>query len=156
MSSAARKSFSAAEEANGIELADKVQDSANSALERLFPQFSEADHANWGQVVTRARAGDVGALSQVGYPGDVTKHPICRRVLDLIGAGKKGKDVQEHFQSLPAVVISAGAVDIHGTTSVLAAFRAGADGVILSRKYSEMHLSNLGAAGAAIRELRQK
>jgi hypothetical protein len=37
--------------------------------------------------------------------------------------------------------------------AVLAAFRAGADGVILSRKYSEMHLSNLGAAGAAIRGL---
>ena len=89
------------QEANGIELADKVQDSANSALERLFPQFSEADHVNWGQVVTRARAGDVGALSQVGYPGDVTKHPVCRRVLDLIGAGKKGKDVQEHFRSAP-------------------------------------------------------
>jgi hypothetical protein len=89
------------QEANGIELADKVQDSSNSALERLFPQFSEADHANWGQVVTRARAGDVGALSQVGYPGDVTKHPVCRRVLDLIGAGKKGKDVQEHFRSAP-------------------------------------------------------
>lgn len=89
------------QETNGIELADKVQDSANSALERLFPQFSEADHANWGQVVTRARAGDVGALSQVGYPGDVTKHPVCRRVLDLIGAGKKGKDVQEHFRSAP-------------------------------------------------------
>ena len=89
------------QEANGIELADKVQDSANSALERLFPQFSEADHANWGQVVTRARAGDVGALSQVGYPGDVTKHPVCRRVLDLIGAGKKGKDIQEHFRSAP-------------------------------------------------------
>ncbi len=89
------------QEANGIELADKVQDSASSALERLFPQFSEADHANWGQVVTRARAGDVGALSQVGYPGEVTKHPVCRRVLDFIGAGKKGKDVQEHFRSAP-------------------------------------------------------
>jgi hypothetical protein len=89
------------QEANGIELADKVQDSANSALERLFPQFSEADHANWGQVVTRARVGDVGALSQVGYPGDVTKHPVCRRVLDLVGAGKKGKDIREHFKSAP-------------------------------------------------------
>jgi hypothetical protein len=89
------------QEASGIELADKVQDSANSALERLFPEFSEADHANWGQVVTRARAGDVGALSQVGYPGDVTKHPVCRRVLDLIGAGKKGKDIREHFKSAP-------------------------------------------------------
>jgi hypothetical protein len=89
------------QEANGIELADKVQDSASSAMERLFPQFSEAGHANWGQVVNRARAGDVGALSQVGYPGDVTKHPVCRRVLELVGAGKKGKDIREHFRSAP-------------------------------------------------------
>lgn len=89
------------QEANGIELADKVQDSATSALERLFPQFSEADHANWGQAVNRARSGDVGALSQVGYPGDVTKHPVCRRVLELVGAGKKGKDIREQFKDAP-------------------------------------------------------
>jgi hypothetical protein len=89
------------QEANGIELADKVQDSADSALERLFPRFSEADHANWGQVVNRARAGDVGALSQVGHPGDVTKHAVCHRVLDLVGAGKKGKEIREHFRSAP-------------------------------------------------------
>ncbi len=37
--------------------------------------------------------------------------------------------------------------------AVLAAFRAGADGVLLSRKYSEMKLANLRGAGAAIREL---
>jgi hypothetical protein len=89
------------QEANGIELADKVQDSADSALVRLFPQFGEADHANWGQVVTRARGGDVGALSQVGYAGNPTQHPVCRRVLDEIGAGKKGKDLREHFKAAP-------------------------------------------------------
>jgi hypothetical protein len=89
------------QEANGIELADKVQDSAGSAMERLFDKFSEADHANWGQVVTRARGGDVGALSQVSYPGDVTKHPVCRQIIDIIGAGKKGKDIREHFKSAP-------------------------------------------------------
>ncbi|MBZ5727104.1 MAG: hypothetical protein LAP87_19160 [Acidobacteriia bacterium] len=37
--------------------------------------------------------------------------------------------------------------------AVLAAFRAGADGVLLSRKYSEMKLANLRGAGAALREL---
>jgi hypothetical protein len=89
------------QEANGIELADKVQDSADSALVRLFPQFGEANHANWGQVVTRARGGDVGALAQVGYPGNPTQHPVCRRVLDLVGAGKKGKDLREHFKAAP-------------------------------------------------------
>src|SRR5262249_35834493 len=37
--------------------------------------------------------------------------------------------------------------------AVLAAFRGGADGVILSRKNSEMRLTNLSGAGAAIRQL---
>ncbi len=89
------------QEANGIELADKVQDSADSALVRLFPQFSEADHANWGQVVSKARAGDVAALSQVGFPGNPTQHAVCRKVLDYLGAGKKGKDLRDHFKAAP-------------------------------------------------------
>ncbi len=37
--------------------------------------------------------------------------------------------------------------------AVLAAFRGGADGVLLSRKFSEIRLANLKGAGAAIREL---
>ncbi len=37
--------------------------------------------------------------------------------------------------------------------AVLAAFRAGADGVILSRKYSEMKLANLSGAGEALKSL---
>ncbi|MDR1403803.1 MAG: twin-arginine translocation signal domain-containing protein [Tannerellaceae bacterium] len=36
--------------------------------------------------------------------------------------------------------------------ATLAAYRGGADGVILSRKYSEMYLANLRGAGRAIRE----
>ncbi len=36
--------------------------------------------------------------------------------------------------------------------AVLAAFRAGAHGVLLSRKYSEMKLANLSGAGEAVRE----
>jgi hypothetical protein len=37
--------------------------------------------------------------------------------------------------------------------AVAAALKAGADGVILSRKYSEMRLENLAAAGRAVREV---
>ena len=37
--------------------------------------------------------------------------------------------------------------------AVLAAFRAGAPGVVLSRKYAEMRLANLAGAGDALREL---
>jgi len=38
--------------------------------------------------------------------------------------------------------------------AVKAAFDGGAHGVLLSRKYSEMHLANLGGAGRAIRDLK--
>lgn len=38
--------------------------------------------------------------------------------------------------------------------AVRAAFAAGAHGIILSRKYSEMRLDNLRAAGRAVRDLR--
>jgi hypothetical protein len=38
--------------------------------------------------------------------------------------------------------------------AVMAAFRGGADGVLLSRKYSEMKLANLKGAGDAVRELK--
>src|SRR5205085_10309318 len=36
--------------------------------------------------------------------------------------------------------------------AVAAALKAGADGLILSRKYSEMRLANLAAAGRAVRD----
>ena len=38
--------------------------------------------------------------------------------------------------------------------AVRAAFDGGAHGVLLSRKYSEMRLANLGGAGRALRELK--
>jgi hypothetical protein len=40
--------------------------------------------------------------------------------------------------------------------AVLAAFRGGADGVILSRKYSEMKLADLQGAGSAIHQVLAK
>lgn len=39
--------------------------------------------------------------------------------------------------------------------AVLAAFAGGAEGVVLSRKYSEMQLEHLAGAGDAMRELGQ-
>jgi hypothetical protein len=37
--------------------------------------------------------------------------------------------------------------------AVIASFKAGAPGVVLSRKYAEMKLTNLAGAGEALREL---
>jgi len=88
-------------EANGLELPDKVRDAATHALERLFELFGDADHGNWGQVVTKAKGGDVAALAHVGHSGDVVTHPVCRRLLDFIGPGKKGREIRDGFRAAP-------------------------------------------------------
>src|SRR3989441_5585349 len=54
---------------------------------------------------------------------------------------------------IPTAVASSKSTPEGTRDAVLAAFRAGADGVILSRKYSEMKLSNLRGAGEAVRQL---
>lgn len=89
------------EEANGIELPDKIADAARAALHRLFPNFAEADDARWPQVSTRARAGDVGALGVLGYQGDPERHPVCQHIRNFIGAGRRGREVREHFRTAP-------------------------------------------------------
>lgn len=88
-------------EGSGIELVDKVKNAAASALQRLFPEFSEADHGTWSQVLNTARAGNIGALQHVKYQGETIRHPACKRIYDFIGAGKKGKEVREHFRTVP-------------------------------------------------------
>lgn len=88
-------------EVPGLELLDRVRDAAASALDRLFPSFTEADHANWSQALNKARAGDLGALAAVGYQGETVRHPVCKQVFATIGAGKKGKDVRDALRAAP-------------------------------------------------------
>jgi hypothetical protein len=53
---------------------------------------------------------------------------------------------------IPAGKTYSGSTPANTKASVSAAFRAGVDGIILSRKYSEMRLANLSAVGEAVRE----
>jgi hypothetical protein len=89
------------QEANGIELADKVQDSADSALVRLFPAVLRGRPFQLGPGRRQGPCRRCGALSQVGFQGNPTQHPVCRKVLEYIGAGKKGKDLRDNFKGAP-------------------------------------------------------
>ncbi len=69
------------------------------ALDRLFPDFGLADHANWGRVFDRAAAGAPDALTAVGYAGEVEQHPVCRMVRQFVGvSGKRGTEVRQKFK----------------------------------------------------------
>jgi len=98
--------------------------------------------------------GNEGTYDQIphtGFPSDYVSRETKRARAGLTGAKTllwPGIDIDiptaaDHSKSTPK-----GTED-----AVLAAIHGGADGVILSRKYSEMRLANLEGAGAAIRQL---
>jgi len=89
-------------------------------------------------------------LPQTGLTANYVAHETRRAIADVKGAVPiyPGIDIDiptplDTKQTQPSDVKAA----------VLAAFKAGASGVVLSRKYSEMKLANLAGAGEALREL---
>jgi hypothetical protein len=85
----------------GNSLQDIVLEAAEKAFQRLYPQFDIADHANWGTVYTRAKAGAPDALKVVNYDGEPAKHPVCKHILGFIAGGKKGAEIRTHFEESP-------------------------------------------------------
>ena len=84
-----------------ILLEDKVQDAATSCLDRLFPQFHQADTPDWHKVIERAKKGDGDALAAVGHKGDPDTHAVCKAVRDFVGSGKRGTDIRKKFTAPP-------------------------------------------------------
>lgn len=94
---------------------------------------------------------DFKTLPAIGFSSDYVYRETKRAHDGLAGAKTQlwpGIDVdiptaQGHAKCTPA-----------GTKgAVMAAFRGGADGIIISRKYSEMRLENLRAVGDGLKDL---
>lgn len=93
-------------------------------------------------------------IEEIAYTGLSSDYVFreTKRALDGV-AGKA-------TQIWPGIDIDIPTADNHSKSTpqgtkdaVAAAFRAGAPGVLLSRKYSEMKLANLSGAGAAVRDV---
>lgn len=89
------------QEVDGPSLADAVKLAAERALKRLYPKFSDADHKNWSKVIERARQGSGDTLEDVGYQGEVIKHPVVAALLPIVGQASRGADVRKHFEDPP-------------------------------------------------------
>ena len=85
-----------------LTLKDKVSSAAEISLDRLFPNFQDADDDRWHSVINRAKGGSEAALQAVDWNDAPEKHPVCSAVLSEIGSGKKGKDVRDTFESTPS------------------------------------------------------
>jgi hypothetical protein len=90
-------------------------------------------------------------LSKTGFSSDYVFREAKRARASLEGAKTQlwpGIDID-----IPTAASSSKSTPNGTRDAVLAAFRAGSDGVILSRKWSEMKSANLKGAGEAIRQL---
>lgn len=85
----------------GLDLIEKVKSAAEDSLDRLFPQFRDADDNRWNSVINRAKNKDGNALQTVDHKENPDKHPVSAAVLLAIGSGKKGKEIREQFESAP-------------------------------------------------------
>jgi hypothetical protein len=84
-----------------IDLIEKVKSAASDSLDRLFPNFKEADDSRWNSVINRAKNKDGNALQAVDHKDNPEKHPVCAAILADIGMGKKGKEIRDQFEATP-------------------------------------------------------
>lgn len=89
------------EEFIGITLGDKIRSAAEASLARLYPSFTIGDSDKWEEVFKQAKGGSGSPLHLVNYNGDPEKHPVCRAILDEVGAGKKGSELVKKFTAPP-------------------------------------------------------
>ena len=82
-------------------LPDKVREAAGASLDRLFPRFGEADDPRWSKVIEHSRAGAEHPLALLDHGGKTEEHRVCSTVLSFVGAGKRGREVRNHFSGPP-------------------------------------------------------
>ena len=87
-------------------------------------------------------------LPQRGFSADYVRRETERALADVAGQCAIYPGIDIDIPTSPARCTRQGVRD-----AVRAAFAGGAQGVVLSRKYSEMELDHLAGAGDAIREL---
>ncbi len=94
----ARLFLSGGQELTVLVLKEAVQQACEQVVSRLYPKFSQADNSNWHLVWKKAKEGNSGALSAVGYPGDPDKHPVSAELMRFIGGSyKKGSEIYSNF-----------------------------------------------------------
>jgi hypothetical protein len=131
----------------GERLAQYVHGVNRSLLADLSPEQTLA----FTYDVQQYRAGALSELAAAGLPASYVKSETARA---LANAGQKMKIWPGIDVDIPTAATSKKTQPSDVYDAVQAAFAGGAHGILLSRKYSEMRLDNIRAAGRAVRELK--
>ena len=117
-----------------LTFAEKIKAAAEASLDRMFPNFRDADHDRWDGVITRAKNGDEAALEAVGHKDKPERHPVCAAILTKIGPGMRGRELRAAFEEnpfgWPRDAVDGALITLHTTGHL----RATHNGVLLSPK----------------------
>lgn len=85
----------------GNDLAERLNAAVKSSVIRLYREFDVADQRGWDKVLDEARKGNAEAMRAVGHMQEPKSHPVCQKILGFLGAGNKGADIRDNFESPP-------------------------------------------------------
>lgn len=80
---------------------DRIRAASEASLDRLFPQFRDADDERWPTVIKRARNNDESAFQAVAWSEAPARHPVCTAIISEIGSGKSGREIRDTFEKAP-------------------------------------------------------
>lgn len=85
----------------GNDLADRLNTAVKSSVIRLYREFDVADQKGWDKVLDEARKGNAEAMRAIGHLQEPKSHAVCQKVVSFLGAGKKGAEIRDNFESPP-------------------------------------------------------
>jgi hypothetical protein len=121
-----------------------------SAAQTIYGDVPEQELLDFHYRVLDYKEKNLAEIPKAGLSADYVYREAKRARMALEGSKTQlwpGIDID-----IPTAATSSKSTPDGTRLAVEAAFRGGADGVLLSRKYSEMTLANLAGAGRAIRE----
>jgi hypothetical protein len=130
---------------------ERLAQYVRSANRSIFADLTPDQTLEFTYGVQQFRAGTLGELAAAALPADYVQRETRRAVA---GAGARMQIWPGIDVDIPTAATSHKTQPDDVYQSVKAAFAGGAHGILLSRKYSEMRLDNIRAAGRALRDLR--
>lgn len=85
----------------GNDLAERLNAGVKSSVIRLYREFDIADQKGWDKVLDEARKGNAEAMRAINHLQEPKSHPVCQKIVGFLGAGKKGADIRDNFESPP-------------------------------------------------------
>ena len=83
-------------------VAENIKKALDDIAIRQFSEFGKCDFNNWDIAIKKALNGNLEALKDIGYNGEIKDHQVAIAILNFIGNNsKKGAEIRKNFLQSP-------------------------------------------------------